>query len=178
MTQQTYKILMIGDSNVGKTTFVQRFLTGEFQKNHVPTCGVDMKEITYYNTNYGKITLQLWDLAGREDFKGLSDGYHIEADATLLFFDMTNKESYRNLNKWKNEVETVIGRKPMVICGTKDDLGFQRVVKNVTLHVKWNCKFVPISMKTNRNFERPFLELLRELTGHSDLGFVNTAEDF
>ena len=70
----TFKLVLVGDGGVGKTTFVKRHLTGEFEKKYVATLGVEVHPLEFH-TNHGRIKFNVWDTAGQEKFGGLRDGY-------------------------------------------------------------------------------------------------------
>jgi GTP-binding nuclear protein Ran len=69
-----YKLVLVGDGGVGKTTFVKRHLTGEFEKKYIATLGVEVHPMVFH-TNHGPIRLNVWDTAGQEKLGGLRDGY-------------------------------------------------------------------------------------------------------
>ena len=71
-----FKLVLVGDSGVGKSTFVKKHLTCEFQKTHIPTMGVEVISMPFY-TSKGKIGFNIWDTAGKEEFGGLKDVYYI-----------------------------------------------------------------------------------------------------
>ena len=73
----TFKLVLVGDGGVGKTTFVKRHLTGEFEKKYVATLGVEVHPLVFH-TNRGAIRFNVWDTAGQEKFGGLRDGYYIQ----------------------------------------------------------------------------------------------------
>lgn len=93
MTQQdipTFKCVLVGDGGTGKTTFVKRHLTGEFEKKYVATLGVEVHPLVFH-TNRGPIRFNVWDTAGQEKFGGLRDGYYIQVPLDLsqnLFEDI------------------------------------------------------------------------------------------
>lgn len=73
----TFKCVLVGDGGTGKTTFVKRHLTGEFEKKYVATLGVEVHPLVF-NTSRGSIRFNVWDTAGQEKFGGLRDGYYIQ----------------------------------------------------------------------------------------------------
>jgi GTP-binding nuclear protein Ran len=157
---------------VGKTTFVKRHISGEFEKKYVPTLGVDVRPLRF-NTNYGPICFNVWDTAGQEKFGGLRDGYYIQGQCAILMFDVTNRTSYKNVQNWHRDLIRVCEDIPIVLVGNKVDIKDRRVkAKNITFHRKKSLPYYDISAKSNYNFEKPFLALARRLTGKTDLQFV------
>lgn len=69
-----FKLVLVGDGGVGKTTLVRRHLTGEFEKKYIPTLGVEVNPLAF-QTNFGRLKFNVWDTAGQEKFGGLRDGY-------------------------------------------------------------------------------------------------------
>merc|ERR1711862_62173 len=84
-----FKLLLVGDGGTGKTTFVKRHKTGEFQKKYIATLGVEVHPLVFY-TNFGQIMFNCWDTAGQEKFGGLRDGYYINGHAAIIMFDVTS----------------------------------------------------------------------------------------
>jgi GTP-binding nuclear protein Ran len=165
----TFKLVLVGDGAVGKTTFVKRHLTGEFEKKYVPTLGVDVHPILFH-TNYGPLTFNVWDTAGQEKFGGLRDGYYIQAQCAILMFDVTARVTYKNVPNWHRDLVRVCENIPIVLVGNKVDIKDRRVkAKNITFHRKKNLQYYDISAKSNYNFEKPFLWLMRKLTNKADL---------
>ncbi len=79
----TFKCVLVGDGGTGKTTFVKRHLTGEFEKKYVATLGVEVHPLVFH-TNRGAIRFNVWDTAGQEKFGGLRDGYYIQVNRPLI----------------------------------------------------------------------------------------------
>eukprot|EP01110_Echinostelium_bisporum_P004818 TRINITY_DN21930_c0_g1_i1.p1 TRINITY_DN21930_c0_g1~~TRINITY_DN21930_c0_g1_i1.p1 ORF type:complete len:231 (-),score=116.86 TRINITY_DN21930_c0_g1_i1:128-799(-) len=170
----TFKLILIGDGSTGKTTFVKRHLTGEFEKKYVPTLGVEVHPLTFH-TNCGPICFNVWDTAGQEKFGGLRDGYYIQGNAAIILFDVTSRMTYKNVPNWHKDVVRVCENIPIVLCGNKVDLKDRKVkAKQITFHRKRNLQYYDISAKSNYNFEKPFLWLARKLVGEPNLIFVES----
>ncbi|XP_037067887.1 GTP-binding nuclear protein Ran-like [Pollicipes pollicipes] len=92
----TFKCVLLGDGGTGKTTFVKRHLTGEFEKKYVATLGVEVHPLVFH-TNRGAIRFNVWDTAGQEKFGGLRDGYYIQGQCAILMFDVTSRA---HLQEW------------------------------------------------------------------------------
>ena len=114
-----FKILLIGPTNVGKTTFLHRHLTGEFRTEHKPTLGVEIHSLKY-NTNYGNICLNIWDCAGDPKFTGLKNNYYLEANGAIIMTDLTGENIINQLEPWLNDIKNM--KIPIVVCGNKCDL--------------------------------------------------------
>jgi len=168
----TFKLVLVGDGGVGKTTFVKRHLTGEFEKKYVATLGVEVHPLSF-TTNLGPITFNVWDTAGQEKFGGLRDGYYIQGQCAIIMFDVTSRITYKNVPTWHKDLVRVCENIPIVLCGNKVDIKDRKVkAKAITFHRKKNLQYYDISAKSNYNFEKPFLWLARKLAGDSNLDFV------
>ena len=185
--------LPVGDGGTGKTTFVKRHLTGEFEKKYIATLGVEVHPLAF-STNFGNIVFNVWDTAGQEKFGGLRDGYYIQGQCGIIMFDVTSRITYKNVPNWHRDLERVCENIPIVLCGNKVDVKVsllpdfalicstdaplfrlqERKVKTgaVTFHRKKNLQYFEISAKSNYNFEKPFLWLARKLVGANNLEFV------
>jgi len=165
----TWKLLLVGDGGVGKTTFVKRHKTGEFEKKYVATLGVEVSSITFH-TSRGAIIANIWDTAGQEKFGYLRDGYYINGQAAILMFDVTSRITYKNVPVWYRDLTRVCENIPIVLVGNKVDVQ-DRVVKPkaINFHRKNNLQYYDISAKSNYNFEKPFLYLIRKVTDDAKL---------
>merc|ERR1712164_13725 len=167
-----FKCLLVGDGGVGKTTFVKRHLTGEFEKKYVATIGVEVHAMPF-DTNRGRLIFNVWDTAGQEKFGGLRDGYYIQGQCAIIMFDVTSRISYKNVPNWHRDIVRVCENIPIVLCGNKVDVKERKVkVKQITFHRKKNLQYYDISAKSNYNFEKPFLWLARKLVGNPSLEFA------
>jgi small GTP-binding protein len=130
MDEYVIKILTLGDSGVGKTSIIQKFVNDKFNQNMLSTIGVDFqsKVIIINNT---KIKLKIWDTTGQERFKTLTSQYYNGADGALLIFDVTSKLSFERINFWINELKEKkkLNELGLLLIGNKIDLNEKRNVK-------------------------------------------------
>merc|ERR1712147_45660 len=170
----TFKLVLVGDGGTGKTTFVKRHLTGEFEKKYVATIGVEVHALPF-DTNRGRICFNVWDTAGQEKFGGLRDGYYIQGQCAIIMFDVTSRISYKNVGIWYRDLVRVCENIPIVLVGNKVDVKERKVkVKQINFHRKKNLGYYDISAKSNFNYEKPFLYLAKKLVGDPHLTFVDT----
>ncbi|XP_066373790.1 GTP-binding nuclear protein Ran-3-like, partial [Miscanthus floridulus] len=168
----SFKLVLVGDGGTGKTTYVKRHITGEFEKGYEPTIGVEVRPLDF-TTSHGKIRFYCWDTAGQEKFGGLRDGYYINCQCEIIMFDVTSRLTYKNVPTWHRDISRVCENIPVVLCGNKVDVkNWQVKAKAVTYHRKKNLQHYEISAKSNYNFEKPFLYLARKLAGNMDVKFV------
>merc|ERR1712063_40900 len=168
----TFKLVLVGDGGVGKTTFVKRHLTGEFEKKYVATLGVEVHPLVFH-TNRGAIRFNVWDTAGQEKFGGLRDGYYIQGQCAIIMFDVTSRITYKNVPNWHRDIVRVCENIPIVLVGNKVDVKDRQVkAKNIQFHRKRNLQYYDLSARSNYNFEKPFLWLARRLTNQGNLQFV------
>lgn len=171
-----FKLILVGDGGTGKTTFVKRHLTGEFEKRYVATIGVDVHPLKF-DTNRGRICFNCWDTAGQEKFGGLRDGYYIQGDCAIIMFDVTSRNTYRNVPNWHRDITRVCDNNiPIVLVGNKVDCPDRQVkAKMIDFHRKKHIQYFDISAKSNYNFEKPFLWLARRMANDSQLIFTQQA---
>ncbi|CAN6207351.1 unnamed protein product [Urochloa humidicola] len=168
----SFKLVLVGDGGTGKTTFVKRHISGEFEKKYEPTIGVEVRPLDF-TTSHGKLRFYYWDTAGQEKFGGLRDGYYINGQCAIIMFDVTSRLTYKNVPTWHKDISRVCENIPVVLCGNKVDIKNRQVkAKMVTYHRKKNLQYYEISAKSNYNFEKPFLYLARKLAGNMDLKFA------
>jgi len=163
-----FKVILVGDGGVGKTTFVKRHKTGEFERKYVATMGVEVHPISFYTT-HGEVILNCWDTAGQEKLGGLRDGYYIGGDAAIIMFDVTSAVSYKSVPHWHKDLTRVCDSKnpiPIVLVGNKVDAKDRKVKpRDIYFHRKKNLQYYDISARSNYNFEKPFLYILKKLMG-------------
>jgi GTP-binding nuclear protein Ran len=168
----SFKLILVGDGGTGKTTFVKRHRTGEFEKKYVATMGVEVHPLPFY-TNLGHVVFNCWDTAGQEKFGGLRDGYYIGGHAAIIMFDVTARITYKSVPHWHKDLTRVCQNIPIVLCGNKIDCKDRKVKpKDIHFHRKKNLQYYDISAKSNYNFEKPFLYIARKLTGNNECVFT------
>jgi GTP-binding nuclear protein Ran len=171
-TSLQYKIVLVGDGGVGKSTFLKRQLTGEFERKYIATQGVDVSSLVF-NTNYGILTFKVWDCAGQEKFRNVMGEYCRNAEGVIAMYDLTSRVSSTNVSYWITHVRTLVANVPVVICGNKHDIQDRKVNGWIEAQNLPNVIHYCVSAKNNHNFEKPFLDLARRLTGHEDLKFID-----
>ena len=136
----TFKLVLVGDGGTGKTTFVKRHLTGEFEKKYVATLGVEVHPLVFH-TNRGQIRFNVWDTAGQEKFGGLRDGYYIQGQCAIIMFDVTSRVTYKNVPNWHRDLVRVCENIPIVLTGNKVDIKDRKVkAKSIVFHRKKNLQ--------------------------------------
>ena len=169
-----FKLVLVGDGGVGKTTFVKRHLTGEFEKRYIATLGVEVHPMPFF-TNHGQINFNVWDTAGQEKLGGLRDGYYIGGNCGIIMFDVCSRITYSNVPKWYKDLTRVCEAIPIVLVGNKVDVRDRKVkAKQITFHRKKNLQYYDISAKSNYQFEKPFVWLLRRMVNDAQLTLVET----
>jgi len=173
---QRFKVMLIGDGGVGKSTFINRHISDGFYPKYVATLGVDVHPIVF-QTTYGPIAFDMWDTAGQEKFGGMADGYYIGAKACIAMFDMSSIVTYKNLPNWVEMYQNIAPDTPIFVCGSKSDIMRAQVISTSTYYRKLQergieCAYGEVSAKNNHNCRAPFLWLARKLTNHPDLEFL------
>jgi len=163
----TFKILLLGDASVGKTSFTKRYCYNVFNPSERLTIGVDF-HVKTIEMNNKKIKLQIWDVGGEERFRFLLPTYCLGANAAFLLYDITRSSSLDNIPEWNSIVRQKGGDIPIMVIGSKLDLAeTQRQIPTehgVQIAEKNNFdKFLEISAKDNLNVDKAF-RILTEFT--------------
>ena len=124
----TFKVVVVGDFAVGKTSLCRRFAKREFSFEYKPTIGIDILTRTILLPYLGKVILQIWDTAGEEKFKRVIPMYFRGANYGLLVFDLTRKQTFDSVSKWYELLKKSIGEIPLILVGNKMDLKEKREV--------------------------------------------------
>ena len=168
-----FKCILVGDGGVGKTAFLKRHMSGEFERKYVATLGVEVHPLLFL-TNRGPIKFNCWDMGGQERFRGLRDGYYIQGQCAIIMFDVTSRITYKNVPNWYRDLVRVCENIPIVLTGNKVEIKERKVkAKQITFHRKKNLQYYDISARSNYQFEKPFLWLAKKLVGDNNLQFVD-----
>merc|ERR1712045_756709 len=126
-----------------------------------------------FYTSLGQIKFNVWDTAGQEKLGGLRDGYYIGGHCGIIMFDVCSRITYANVPKWYKDLTRVCETIPIVLVGNKVDVRDRKVkAKQITFHRKKNLQYYDISAKSNYQFEKPFVWLLRRMVNDGNLTLV------
>ncbi|KAK6140079.1 hypothetical protein DH2020_026214 [Rehmannia glutinosa] len=159
----SFKILLIGDSAVGKSSLLVSFISNVVD-DLSPTIGVDFK-IKFLTVGEKRLKLTIWDTAGQERFRTLTSSYYRGAQGIILVYDVTRRDTFTNLSDvWAKELELYSTHEDCIkmLVGNKVDRESERVVsreEGITLAKELGCLFFECSAKTRQNVERCFEEL-------------------
>uniref|UniRef100_A0A2K6VUI2 Uncharacterized protein n=1 Tax=Onchocerca volvulus TaxID=6282 RepID=A0A2K6VUI2_ONCVO len=163
----SFTVMLIGDSCCGKTCLLIRFKDNTFLNNNfISTVGIDYRN-KLVEVDKAKVKLQIWDTAGQERFLAITTTYYRGADALLLVYDLTNRQTFNNIRDWlarikENAKETVL----IILVGNKMDLQSNREVKyeeGRQLAEAYNIAFIETSAKSGQNVQKTFQEVARKL---------------
>uniref|UniRef100_A0A3P9MM68 Ras-related protein Rab-23 n=2 Tax=Oryzias latipes TaxID=8090 RepID=A0A3P9MM68_ORYLA len=147
------KVVVVGNGAVGKSSMIQRYCKGIFTKDYKKTIGVDFLE-RQIAVNGEDVRLLLWDTAGQEEFDAITKAYYRGAQACVLVFSTTDRESFQSIQTWKEKVEAEVGDVPTVLVQNKIDLLEETVIKNEeaeALAKRLKLRFYRTSVKEDLN---------------------------
>ena len=160
------KVVVVGDSGVGKTNLIKRFITNTFSENSKATVGVEFISKSY-KINNQVFKIEIWDTAGQERYKSITAAYYKGAKGALIVYDTTQKTSYENINKWMVEIKDKASKDmKLMIIGNKTDLKDSRQVETNEALQKAKDLEAPLmetSAKDGSNVREAFYDLLKEM---------------
>ncbi|CAH1788303.1 unnamed protein product [Owenia fusiformis] len=162
----TLKILIIGESGVGKSSLLLRFTDDTFDPEQAATIGVDFKVKTL-SVDGNKAKLAIWDTAGQERFRTLTPSYYRGAQGVILVYDVSSKQSFTKLDAWLSELETFATKHEIVkmLVGNKIDKDKREVSRDEGLKFarKHHMLFIEASAKTKEGVQCAFEELVEKI---------------
>jgi len=165
--EYAYKLILGGDGSVGKTSMVHRFVEDEFETDYKSTIGTSiMKKECDFESLKSKVRFVIWDLAGQSQFKRVRKQYVGNAEAGILVFDVTRRETFENIQLWYDETIEVVKDITLILVGNKIDLEGSRDVSSAEgeeLAKKLGLGYVETSAKTGENIEDAFKMLALQI---------------
>lgn len=161
-----FKIIVIGDSGVGKSSLLLRFTDEDFNENFCSTIGVDFRVKTV-NHEDKTIKLNIWDTAGQEKFQTICYSYYKGADGILVVYDVTDRQSFKNVEKWLHQVSEVSLKNPkLILVGNKADRENLRMIsrdEGMALADKYKMDYIETSAKFGSEVSNAFYRLAATL---------------
>lgn len=169
-----FKILIIGDSGVGKSCILLRFTEDTFSEYFISTIGVDFK-IRTIEHDHSFIKLQIWDTAGQERFRTITSGYYRGAHGIIMVYDVTNEDSFENMKQWLKEIERYsLPNVLKLLVGNKTDL--KRVVSTEqgrNFADSLEIDFIETSAKNANNIDEVFYHMATKIKSQMNKRVLN-----
>ena len=163
-----FKVLILGDSFVGKTNMLKRFLDDEFDMNTKETVGVEFGSKNFIlGEKEDIVKAQIWDTAGQERYRSVTKAYYKGAKGALLVYDITRKSTFENIDNWLIDLRTNADIDILIILiGNKSDLIDTREITEEEARTKaeqYNIAFLETSAKTGDNINKAFTQLIEQV---------------
>ena len=162
-----FKVVIVGDSGVGKTNLIGRYLKNEYRQDTKATVGVEFGE-KKFDINGLKIKAQLWDTAGQERYKAITSMYYKGAKGALIVFDLSSKTTFVNAEKWYNEIKKATDPSiNLILVGNKSDLKDKRQVNTEDAENKakeMGIAYMETSALNAENVDKAFSWLIEEIS--------------
>ena len=167
-TDLVYKILLLGDSEVGKSCFLMRYADNVFVDNYITTIGLDYK-LKYIQLDSGQvIKVQLWDTAGQDRYRTIAKNYYKGSHGILLLYDVTKSSSFENIREWIKDIREEVYEKAIIfLIGNKIDKKDQIKIKTEEgekLAEEFNIPFFEASAKSGENVDEIFKALYKKIS--------------
>ncbi len=166
-TDLVYKILLLGDSEVGKSCFLMRYADDVFVDNYITTIGLDYK-LKYITLDSGEtIKVQLWDTAGQDRYRTIAKNYYKGSHGILLLYDITKVNSFENIREWIKDIREEVYEKTIIfLIGNKNDKVNERAIsteQGQKLAEEYNLPFFEASAKSGQNVNEIFKTLYKKI---------------
>lgn len=160
-----FKLLLIGDSGVGKSSLLLRFADNSYTGNYITTIGVDFKIRTVTIDNQ-RVKLQIWDTAGQERFRTITSTYYRGTHGVVVVYDVTNASTFKSIQRWLLEIDQYCSSVSRILVGNKNDDAIKKVVstdEGRNLAHSYGIDLVETSAKDDINVEDVFLKITRSM---------------
>eukprot|EP01045_Picozoa_sp_COSAG04_P031551 COSAG04_NODE_5878_length_1465_cov_179.322840_2_plen_199_part_00 len=160
-----YKLLMIGDSGVGKSSLLLRFASDQFEDSYMTTVGLDFK-IRTVEVDGKVVKLQMWDTAGQERFRTITSSYYRGAQGIVVVYGLDDKKSFENVKQWVEEIDRYAGEGVVkLLVGNKCDVEARQVTREEAekFAEELKMRYMETSAKTGENVEETFMLTAREI---------------
>ena len=163
-----FKILLLGDSEVGKSCFLMRYSDNVFVENYITTIGLDYK-LKSVKLDSGKtIKVKLWDTAGQDKYRTIAKNYFKGSHGILLLYDVTKQSSFQNIRDWIQDIREEVSQKAIIfLIGNKIDLVDKRKIskeKGIELAEEYKLPFFEASAKSGENVDEVFKALYKKIS--------------
>ena len=160
-----FKLVVLGDSGVGKTNLISRYITNIFDKSSKATIGVEFFSKTYKINKKKIIRVEIWDTAGEERYKAITSVYYKGAKGAFIVYDITSRKSFDNVDKWIEEIKEKTSKDiKLIVIGNKIDLKGEREISSKEAIYRFKDMDIPLmetSALEDTNVNEAFLNLIR-----------------
>ena len=164
------KLIVLGNTSVGKSSFILKYIEDKFVLNYIATLGIDFKQKKLKLKNGQEVRLRIYDTAGQERFKSVAISFIKKAEGVILIYDIGNKATFESLEEWiKNIKESGKENLPIILVGNKCDLPPEKrqveLIEGKDKAEEFNLPFFETSCKEGINIKEVFEKIVEDITG-------------
>ena len=173
-TTNEVKLIVLGNTSVGKSSFILKYIEDKFVLNYIATLGIDFKQKKLKLKNGQEVRLRIYDTAGQERFKSVAVSFIKKAEGVILIYDIGNKATFESLEEWiKNIKESGKENLPIILVGNKCDLPPEKrqveLIEGKDKAEEFNLPFFETSCKEGINIKEVFEKIVEDITGKNNL---------
>ena len=173
-TTNEIKLIVLGNTSVGKSSFILKYIEDKFVLNYIATLGIDFKQKKLKLKNGQEVRLRIYDTAGQERFKSVAISFIKKAEGVILIYDIGNKATFESLEEWiKNIKESGKENLPIILVGNKCDLPPEKrqveLIEGKDKAEEFNLPFFETSCKEGINIKEVFEKIVEDITGKNNL---------
>ena len=166
--EKKYKLLIIGEASVGKTSIMCRYVDNSFSENYKSSVGIDFR-IKQINHKNDKFKVQIIDTAGQERFRTIGKSYYREVRGIFIVFDLTDKDTFEQLDYWIQSINEVVYIQNIIILANKCDLQAEVTDDEINNYKnKTNYDIIKVSAKNNINIKESFKKMINLIKNDRD----------